>query len=78
MYNPAAIRRVEEFFSTHSGRLDPLATGRAEAKYDEIKRHTQAEFKQALGRFLEGDEQVRPRCFESTIVADAALVFALD
>ena len=39
--------------------VEAVVKRRAEAKYEEIKRNTQAEFKQALARFLEGDEQVR-------------------
>ena len=59
VYNPAVIKRVTDFFHIAPGKHDPFVKRRAEAKYEEIKRNTQAEFKQALARFLEGDEQVR-------------------
>lgn len=58
VYNPTAMQLIKDFFRTRTSQSDPLTGRRAEAKYEELKRNTQEEFRQALGRFIEGDEQV--------------------
>ena len=72
VYNAKAIDRIKSFFTDGLGsasahgatggdthRTSARADRDANSKYQRLKRNTRAEFQEALGTFLQNDEQVR-------------------
>ena len=68
VYNAKAIERIQAFFADGSGSSSgaPAAPARGDikrgtasfTKYQRLKRNTQVEFQEALGKFLQSDLQV--------------------
>lgn len=56
IYNPTAIHRLKEFFKPESS--DSYIPTAAQVRYQELKKHTKADIKEVLEKFLEGDEEV--------------------